>query len=182
MNPEERPGLLTTRLALRPFTLNDAPMVQKLAGDPAIAATMHSIPHPYEDGMAEKWIETHAEEYKQGKLVNFAIVLRENHQLLGAMGLQIAGIHRKAELGYWIGHPYWGNGYCTEAGRAVVAFGFESLGLNRIFARFMIVNPASGRVMEKIGMKYEGLLRQDLMKEEAFHDMKIYAILKDDYK
>ena len=85
----------------------------------------------------------------------------------------------RAELGYWIGKPYWGQGYCTEAARATLDFGFEQLGLNRIFAHHFARNPASGRVMQKIGMTREGRLRQHVKKWDAFEDLELYGILKD---
>lgn len=150
----ERPILETTRLVLRPFTLADASDVQRLAGARAIASTTLNIPHPYEDGMAEQWIRTHQERYEKGELVNFALVLRTNHIFLGAMELQINQQYASAELGYWIGQPFWRQGYCTEAARAVLGYGFELLELNRVHASYLTRNPASRRVMQKIGMAY----------------------------
>jgi ribosomal-protein-alanine N-acetyltransferase len=98
------------------------------------------------------------------------------------MGLVINQKHESAELGYWIGKPYWGNGYGTEAAKAVLHYGFTVLGLNRIYATHMSRNPASGRVMEKIGMKYEGCSRQHVKKWDVFEDLKMYAILKSEYE
>ncbi len=178
---KERPTLETTRLILRPFTLGDARDVQRLAGDREIASTTLNVPHPYEDGMAEQWIGTHQEKYERGELVNFAIVRRADNALLGAMGLRITQQHTHAELGYWLGKPYWNAGYCTEAAHAVVAYGFEGLGLHRIHASHMTRNPASGRVMQKIGMRYEGCLRQHVHKREVFEDLALYGILKSEY-
>jgi RimJ/RimL family protein N-acetyltransferase len=83
---KQRPSLTTERLHLRPFTLNDAPEVQRLAGDRDIASTTLQIPHPYEDGMAEQWIATHQESYEKGESVLFAIVVRPDDTLIGAMG------------------------------------------------------------------------------------------------
>jgi len=179
---EERPRFKTRRLLLRPFVLEDAPEVQRLAGDHDIAATTLTIPHPYEDGMAEEWIKSHLGQFKEGKLVNFAIVLRETNGLVGAIGLNIRNEHESAELGYWVGKPYWGNGYCTEAATAVIGFAFDRLKLNRVFAEHFAENSASGRVMEKAGMKYEGYLRQVVKKWGKFRDLKMYSILKSEYK
>ena len=178
----KRPELITDRLLLRPFTLADAPLVQLLAGDRDIASNTLNIPHPYEDGMAEEWISTHHEKFERGELVNFAIVLRNDDVLIGAIGLVINQQHENAELGYWIGKPYWGNGYCTEAAKAVLHYGFTALGLNRIHAFHMSRNPASGRVLEKIGMKYEGCLRQHGKRWGVFEDLEMYAILKSEYE
>jgi ribosomal-protein-alanine N-acetyltransferase len=178
---KERPTLETTRLILRPFTWGDARDVQRLAGDREVASTTLNVPHPYEDGMAEQWIGTHQEKYERGELVNFAIVRRVDNALLGAIGLRITQQHTHAELGYWIGQPYWNAGYCTEAAHAVVAYGFEGLGLHRIHASHMTRNPASGRVMQKIGMYYEGCLRQHINKWGVFEDLAIYGILQSEY-
>jgi len=176
-----RPELYTKRLHLRPFRLDDAPVVQKLAGDIAIAEKTTNIPHPYEDGMAEEWISTHKELYDRGELANFAITSRDKGDLIGAIGLIIDQPHDKAELGYWIGKPYWDLGYCTEAAEAVVKFGFERLQLNRIHASHFAHNPASGRVMEKIGMTYEGTLRQHVKKWDKYIDLKIYSLLRSEF-
>ncbi len=178
----KQPELTTERLLLRPFALADAPIVQQLAGDEAIASTTGTIPHPYEDGMAEEWIGTHPKAFEEGEGVVFAITLREDKTLIGAIGLTIEGDHERAGMGYWIGKPYWGNGYCTEAARAVLNYGFAELGLNRIYATHFSRNPASGRVMEKIGMACEGCHRQHFKKWGAFEDLKVYAILKAEYE
>lgn len=174
---KERPTIETTRLILRPFTLADAPEVQRLAGDRDIASTTLHVPHPYEDGMAEQWIGTHQERYERGESINFAIVLRATNRLVGAMSLQINQQHNHAELGYWIGKPFWNQGYCTEAARAVVQYGFAVLGLHRVYATYLTRNPASGRVMQKIGMIYEGCLKQHIKKWGVFEDLEFYGIL-----
>ena len=189
-NNPQQPTLQTQRLILRPFTLADAPDVQRLAGAREIAATTLSIPHPYEDGMAQDWINTHATAFEQGRVVNFAIALRavpsaialrESGELCGAIGLGIDADNNQAELGYWLGKPYWGQGYCTEAARAVVRYGFEILGLHRIHSAHFPHNPASGRVMQKIGMHYEGCRPQHIRKWEKFEDLVQYGILKRDW-
>ncbi len=180
MSPQ--PTLETSRLVLCPFTLADAPAVTRLAGEREIAANTLSIPHPYPDDAAEKWIGTHEEGYAAGTLGCFAVVERESQNLVGATGLVIKPDHERAELGYWIGKPYWGKGYCTEASAAVLAWGFEERGLNRIFASYFTRNPASGRVMEKLGMTREGLLRAHIKKWGEFQDMVTYGILRSEYR
>jgi [ribosomal protein S5]-alanine N-acetyltransferase len=177
-----QPTLETKRLILRPFELTDGKVVRKLAGDRAIADTTLQIPHPYEVGMAEEWILTRRPKFEVGEEVVFAIVLREPGQLIGAMGLVIEGKFRRAELGYWIGRPYWGNGYCTEAGQAVLEYGFQSLKLNRIHAYHFKRNPASGRVMRKLGLKHEGSSPQHVMKWGVFEDVELYGILRSDWQ
>jgi RimJ/RimL family protein N-acetyltransferase len=174
--------LQTKRLILRPFQLKDADDVQKLAGAKEVAATTLNIPHPYEDGMAEKWIELTQKAVEKNELVNFAIFEKETDRLCGAIGLHFNLRHNNAEMGYWIGVPFWGQGYCTEAALAVVKYGFEVLNLHRIHASHLTRNPTSGRVMEKIGMSYEGCQRQHVKKWDAFEDLALYGILIDDFK
>lgn len=177
----EQPILHTERLTLRPLAPEDAPAVRRLAGAPEVAATTLTVPHPYEEGMAEEWISTHRPGWERGEQAVFAIVLRETGELVGAIGLAIAPAHGRAELGYWVGVPFWGGGYCTEAARALVDFGFAELGLNRVHAHHFTRNPASGRVMQKIGMRYEGCLRQHVRKGEGFEDLEAYGILREDF-
>lgn len=175
------PTIETERLRLRPFTLDDGAEVQRLAGDWEIASTQPMIPHPYEDGVAEEWIRTHQEKFEKGEIVNFAVSHREQNILIGAISLTIHKEHEKAGLDYWIGKPYWNKGYATEAGRAVLKYGFDVLGLNRIYAYHLLRNPASGRVMQKIGMKYEGCLRQDYKMWGKLEDSVVYGMLREEY-
>ena len=174
---KSRPTLQTARLILRPFELADAPEVQKLAGAREIASTIENMPHPYEDGMAEKWINTHQKEFERGKSLDLAIVLRETARLCGAIGITINSNYNNAELGYWLGVPYWRRGYCTEAASKAIAFGFEGLNLHRIYASHLTRNPASGRVLQKIGMIREGCWRQHLKHWGIYEDLAVYGIL-----
>jgi ribosomal-protein-alanine N-acetyltransferase len=176
-----QPMIETERLLLRPFNLDDAPRVKELAGEWEIAETTATIPHTYENGVAEEWIETHAETFEKDQGVTFAIVLKKNGILIGAIDILVRMIHEWAELAYWIGKPYWNQGYCTEAAKEVLRYGFDQLGVNRIYARHMTKNPASGRVLQKIGMTREGILRQALKRFGKFEDAVLYSILQDDF-
>lgn len=178
---DKRPVLETERLLLRPFQIEDAAHIQRLAGDRSIASTTLNIPHPYEDGMAEEWIGTHKERYDQGESVILAIQLKEKALLIGAIGLEISRLHQRAELGYWIGKEYWGQGYCTEAARQVLRFGFGTLELDRICASHLTRNPASGKVMQKIGMLHEGNLRKHVLKWGIREDLDLYGILREEW-
>jgi len=176
-----QPTIKTERLTLRPFRLSDAQEVQTLAGERDIADTTMNIPHPYEDGMAEEWIAGHELAYTDGSAITFAIVRRGDGGLIGAMGLTIDRDINKAELGYWVGKPFWNRGYATEAALALVAFGFDDLRLNRIHAAHLARNPASGRVMVKSGMLLEGTARQGAIKWGEHEDLVSYGILRDDW-
>jgi RimJ/RimL family protein N-acetyltransferase len=176
------PKLQTERLILRAFTLKDVPDVQRLAGEWEVARTLLSVPHPYEDGVAEKWISEHRSAFERGEGVNFAVVLRERGELCGACGLLINSQDANAELGYWIGVPYWGRGYATEAAREVVRYGFEGLGLHRVYAAHFGRNPASGRVLRKIGMSYEGIRREHHRKWGDYEDRVEYGLLASEWR
>jgi [ribosomal protein S5]-alanine N-acetyltransferase len=178
----ELPSLQTQRLVLRPFTLADAPEVQRLAGDREIAAMTLTIPHPYEVSAAEAWINTHPRLFADKAGVNFAITLRGMGTLIGAIGLGIDSANHNAELGYWLGKPYWNHGYCTEAAQSMLHYGFVELNLHRIYSAHFAGNPASGRVMQKIGMQYEGCRREHTFKWGEFLDVMDYAILKADWQ
>lgn len=181
MTEQSQLRLITERLLLRPFTLSDAPEVQRLAGASEIADTTSNIPHPYPEGAAEAWIAEHAAQIAAGTDYPFAIIRRADETLVGAIGLHVQPAHHRAEMGYWIGVPYWRQGYATEAARRVIAFGFDTLGLNRIYATYFTRNPASRRVMEKAGMRYEGTLREWIRKADRYEDCGICAILRKDY-
>ena len=114
-----------------------------------------NIPYPYENGMAEKWIGAHRRAWESKTGVVYAITLSDANQLVGAISLHEIDTSQ-GELGYWIGEPYWGEGYCTEAARAFIDFLFENLRLSNIRAEHLTSNPASGKVMEKIGMRHVG--------------------------
>jgi len=177
----EQPTLSTTRLILRPFNLEDAPVVQRLAGAREVADTTLNIPHPYREVVAEAWILTHKQLFRVCVLATFALVLAASDELIGAIGLRIESMHSRAELGYWIGVSHWGKGYCTEAARAVLAYGFNVLGLMRVHASHLTRNPASGRVMQKLGMRHEGKLRKHVRKSDVLEDLEIYAILRHEF-
>ena len=96
------------------------------------------------------------------------------------MGLEISEQDQHAELGYWVGRTYWGQGICTEAAAAVVKFAFEDLALHKVHAHHMTRNPASGRVLQKVGMLQEGVLRSHVRKKGVFEDIAFYGILRTD--
>lgn len=176
------PTLETARLFLRPFTLADAPTVQEMAGDLRVSVTTLNIPHPYPEGLAREWIGTHAASAAEGGMYTFAIERKDDEALLGGITITITRQHERAEIGYWLGFSYWNQGYTTEAARCVVAFGFEELGLNRIQATHWPRNPASGRVMEKAGLLYEGTLRGYLLRKGSIEDTAIHALLRADWE
>lgn len=179
--PAEQPLLGTPRLVLRPFTMADATEVQRQAGDRDVAATTRLIPHPYPDGLAEAFISSLPEQYSHGKGATFAITLTEG-PLIGAISLVFQWEDRHAEMGYWVGKPFWNRGYCTEAARRILEFGFGPLKLSRLYANYLTNNPASGRVLSKLGMRQEGCLRQHRFKGGRFEDLVVCGILASEFR
>jgi RimJ/RimL family protein N-acetyltransferase len=176
------PTLRTARLLLGAFDLSDAAELQRLASAREIADTTVAIPHPYELDHALAWIGQQRREAVRGRATNFAIRLLPDARLIGSVGLRdIDREHLQAELGFWIGREWWGQGYAREAAVAVIRFGLESLGLNRIYAHHMARNPAAGRVLLASGMQREGFLRQRVRKWGVYEDVVLYAVIRDDW-
>ncbi|HYH83073.1 MAG TPA: GNAT family N-acetyltransferase [Longimicrobium sp.] len=177
-----QPTLRTARLVLRPFTPADAGEVHAIVSDREIAYNTAHIPHPYPDGMAAEWIERLMLRWETGESAVFAATLPADGRIVAAIGMEIEPQHRRAELGYWVAREFWNGGFATEGSRAVVEFGFRVLGLNRVQARHYCRNGASGRVMQKIGMTFEGRLRKHTLKWGAFEDIDVYGILADELR
>ncbi|HEY6089947.1 MAG TPA: GNAT family protein [Gemmatimonadaceae bacterium] len=174
----EQPTLTTERLTLRPFIADDAFDIERLAGMREIADTTLTIPHPYPHGAAAEWILTHAPSWDAGTTATFAVVETETGRLVGVTSLMINAEHRRAELGYWIALDRWNKGYATESNQRLIDYGFEVLGLHRIEARHFLRNPASGRVMQKLGMQAEGVEREWALKDGHYESLAVYSILE----
>ncbi|MRH45093.1 GNAT family N-acetyltransferase [Aquibacillus halophilus] len=174
--------LRTKRLILRPYDMEDAARTKELAGMKEIAETTISIPHPYTFGDAESWIRNSVQLIDENLAYPLAIVLQDDNLLIGTMTLRIDKQHNKGELAYWVGKDYWNKGYAQESGKRMIKFGFEELNLNRIYAPAMSKNKASTRAMGKIGMSYEGTLKQDIIKWGEYQDVDIYGLLQSDYQ
>ncbi|MDX1396173.1 MAG: GNAT family N-acetyltransferase [Gemmatimonadota bacterium] len=173
------PTLTTDRLLLRPYRDDDADAVQRLAGAEEVARGTLTIPHPYPDGMAAHWIATHEELWSGTEALILAMDSPDDG-LVGSIGLMFEMDHNRAELGYWVGVPHWGRGYATEAGRGLLAYGFEHLKLRRVYAQHFAWNVGSGRVLQKLGMRHEGTLRAH---HERFgqQDSHLYGILASEW-
>lgn len=178
-----QPILKTERLVLRQLVEADGPRVRELAGDAEIARNTLEIPHPYPEGAAEAWIAAHPELWRQGSEAVFAVTLRDSGLLVGCVGLSsMSSRHRRADIGWWVGRAYWNRGYCTEAARALLDFAFGPLDLNRVYSSHYARNPASGRVMQKLGMTREGCQRRHVERWGEFHDLVLYGILREEWK
>lgn len=173
--------LETERLILRGLQRRDAGRIAELAGQREIAETTLTIPHPYTLDDAISFIQSAQEWAGRGESYTFGITLKPNGLLIGCIGIGNDVWHHRGELGYWMGVPYWGNGYTTEAARRMLQFAFDELQLNRVYAAYFTHNLASARVLQKIGMTYEGTLRQHYFRWDQFRDAGYYGILRDEY-
>jgi RimJ/RimL family protein N-acetyltransferase len=140
-------------VVLEPVDLSHAPPLQILAGDPAIAATTR-IAHPYPPGQAEKFIRVRMREREDGLSWVFAVKLAG--EVVGVCGLLEITTQRMAEIGYWIGRPYWGRGLATLAVADTLRFSFGSMALRQVFAKCLADNHGSRRVLEKNRFRYAG--------------------------
>lgn len=169
----------TDRLILRLFTSRDATRVTELLQDGEVHKTTQNVPYPYTEQMAHDWINLHGVWIANEHRYEFAVVLKETNELIGVVGL--SNLDKVGELGYWFGKDYWNKGYGTEAAEAMLDYAFNDLDYHRIYARFMVTNPGSGRIMEKIGMTKEGTLKKHIKKDGKYIDLDMFAILKTEY-
>ncbi len=172
------PAVLTTeRLLLRPLTIDDCPAIERYASAYEVALNTLSIPHPYPPGAAAEWI---AKATARGKDHVFGSALQDEG-LIGTVGLHLNPDHDFAEMGYWVGVPFWGRGYVPEAARAAIGWAFANLPVHRIQAAHFTRNPASGRVLLKLGMTHEGTHRQAIKKWGEYLDIERYAVLRSEW-
>lgn len=178
----DTPKLETERLILRKITLDDAGDIFHYANDKEVSKYLLWYPHNTINDTKE-FINFTMNRYKKDESGDWGIVLKQNYKLIGSCGfVNFNKQHLSAEIGYVLCKDYWNRGLMTEAVKRVIKFGFEDMNLNRIEAMHDIENIASGKVMQNVGMKYEGILRQKIFKKGKFCDCCLYSILKTDYK
>ena len=175
--------LETPRLILRPFTAQDGPaMYKNWTGDSEVTRFLTWPTHPSEEvscHLAAYW----EEKGREPDQYQWAIVPKDLNEPIGSLAVvsQREDI-AMCELGYCIGKSWWGKGVMTEAVRAVIRYLFDQVGMNRIQAAHDISNPASGKVMQKAGMTFEGVHRQASKNNTGVCDVAMYAILRKDYE
>ncbi|MFO0719343.1 MAG: GNAT family N-acetyltransferase [Nitrospira sp.] len=170
----------TKRLRLRPFQTTDAEAVHRLAGSQDVAAGTF-LPHPMDRQAAQDWVTERLKDQAAGTGVTFAITLLENGELIGSIGMELMLAHEQGRLTYWLGRDYWNQGYGTEAVTALVEYGFNSLKLHRIYAPHFHTNPASGRVLQKVGMTHEGRLREHYLRFGQRVDVELYGMIRNEF-
>jgi [ribosomal protein S5]-alanine N-acetyltransferase len=170
-------SITSKRLVLRLFQKSDAVAVTKLCNNYNIYKNTLYLPYPYSIEDALSWIEHHLDNFNANISYEFAITDKESGELYGAIALSNNQKFNNGEIAYWIGEKIWGNGYATEAAQAILHFAFEEKQYHKVFARYFNSNPASGRVMQKLGLKKEGILIDHVRKENRFEDLVYYGII-----
>lgn len=173
--------LETARLVLRAITADDLDDVFAYASDPEVAAQTTWEAHRTLDDSRE-FIGRVLSWYADGFGGPWGVELKANRRMIGTCGMAITPQHGRGELGYALGRRWWGQGLMTEAVVEVIRYGFEDLGLNRIEARCIPTNTGSARVMEKVGMVYEGTIREQVFYKGSFDDLKMYSILRREWQ
>lgn len=172
----------TERLLIREYKKNDIDDIIRVATQPEVYATTYAIPKDYSYSRAKWWVEYVKNNMKNKTSYEFGIFLKEGNRYIGNIGLvNVNHLHNRADIAYYIDKDFRNNGYTTEAAKAMLRYGFEGLSLKRIGGMCMSINPASRRVMEKIGMKFEGTARSELLKDEKYYDIDHLAILDFEY-
>ncbi len=185
---EDFPELRTERLVLNQPKWNDVPVIVSHADNIKIVENTRTMPHPYHEEDAISWIQMVNQGFQDKDRYIFAVRLNLDDSFIGGIGLTLDVQNNRAELGYWIAEPFWNLGFATEAVEAILKFGFETLGLNKIIAVYLTTNSASGKVMVKNGMIKEAeLIDHDVKRDHTIDDnvyvsLIQYRLLKKEYE
>jgi len=170
--------LTTERLCLRLFEEADAATVTELCNNYNIYKSTLTLPYPYTLDCALSWIQHHRRNFETDRHYEFAICDRATGVLYGAIALTYDHRYNHGEIAYWVGEPYWGYGYATEASKAILDFAFHVKKFHKVYGRHFASNPASGKVLQKIGMTQEGFFIDHVRKEGQYEDLIYYGIVK----
>ena len=175
------PTLETERLILRRIKCSDAYDMYDYSCRSDVTEYLLWSPHPSLE-YTKAYVTSLQSQYRKGCFYDWAIILRDENKMIGTVGYtEINAYNNSAELGYVINPHFWRRGIATEAVRALIEFGFNELNFNRIYARYMVGNDNSRRVMEKCGMSFEGIHRSLLFVKNEYRDIGICAILSSDF-
>ncbi len=173
--------ITTTRLILRRYTPDDAPDILAFASHPSVTRIALDFKVTAEGVREYIQRQNSYQPFEKGKCFDLAIELKKERKVIGLLGF-IHREHQRAEIGYALGVGYRGQGLMTEAAEALVAYAFDTLGLHKVEADTSSANPGSWRIMERLGMRREGCLREAEFSDGAWTDKLIYGILADEWK
>jgi [ribosomal protein S5]-alanine N-acetyltransferase len=172
----------TKRLILRKLSIKDKEHIFEYASQEIVSRYVPwEVHHSLEDTV--EFLKLIEKKNEKKNRLTWGIVLKEENKLIGTIDLiRLDSIHKKAEFAYVLSNFYWGKGFMQEAAEALLDYGFNDLNLNKISAQIMLGNKQSERVIEKLGMTEEGILRQDFCYKGEFIDLKNFSILKEEYE
>lgn len=176
-------SLESERLVLREFTERDFDAVHRYGSDPEVSRFMPWGPNTEEDtaGFLRRAIAKQGREPRTQ--YELAVTLRDSGHLIGGCGIRVVNMELgEGNIGYCLNREHWGRGYATEAARRLLRYGFQHLEFHRLYATCDPENIGSRRVLEKIGMRQEGHLRENVRMREEWRDSLVYAILENEWK
>ena len=175
------PQISTDRMTLRRIRASDEEAIYSYATDPDVSRYTSWAPHTSPEE-TRQFVRRVLDAYQEKRVASWGIELKAERTVIGTGGFNSWDReHGTGELGYAMGKPYWGQGLMTEAVNAMIEFGFKRMALNRIVIRMDPRNTGSWRVAEKSGCRFEGIARQTIYAKGAFHDLMIWAILREDW-
>lgn len=176
------PELETDRLILRRLVSEDAEDIFAYASDDEVTPYMTWDTHQTVDD-SRGFIDFILARYEQDAAGEWGIVLKDSGRLIGSMGFPwVDSKNKRGEIGYVLARPFWGQGLMPEAVDRLLKFAFEEMELNRVECCHFLPNEKSGRVMQKAGMRFEGIARERFFAKGRFWDVKVYAILKKEWE
>ncbi|ASA21444.1 GNAT family N-acetyltransferase [Paenibacillus donghaensis] len=170
----------TERLLIREFRAEDWEAVHVYASDPLVTRYMIWGPNDKQDTQDYLAAVIETQQHQPRKDYEFAVVYKATGKLIGGSGIHITATGQ-GEIGYCYNRTYWGQGFASEAAAALLRLGFKEQGLHRIYATCRPVNLGSAKVMQAIGMKYEGQLREHMWHKGLWHDSCLYSILEHEH-
>lgn len=171
--------LTTERLLLNQPHIDDIPRLIEIMKNPVYNQNTTNIPFPYTETSGQFWVKLANEGLELGDKYIMAIRLKGSPTIIGGVGLGIDKATNEAEMGYWLDEQYWNQGIVTEASKSLIQYGFDVLGLKRIFATHFTFNEASGKIMQKIGMQKEGILKAHTLKDGESIDHVLYGVVNE---
>jgi ribosomal-protein-alanine N-acetyltransferase len=176
------PSIKTERLNLRKIYVSDYEDMYEYAHLASVPKYLTWYPHPSKQ-YTKEYLQYVSTQYNIGNFYDWAVTLKEEGRMIGTCGFtRFNFTSNSGEVGYVLNPDYHGRGIATEAVRQVMKFGFEELGLHRIECKFMEGNEASRRVMERVGMKFEGYSREAMLVKHQYRTIGTYSILENEYR
>lgn len=173
----ENSPMESERILLRPVSFEDAEDMFEYTSDEETTRFLYAAHKDLDQ--TKNFIANYFMKEPIGK---YAIVIKDSEKMIGAIEFRVHEYNNSGELGYTVNRHYWGNGYATEAGELILDLAFNVLGLERVFAAYEVKNVASGKLLERLGMKCEGILRKSEMIKGVLVDSAYHSIIKEEYE